>query len=227
MPNDRNWVESGQALTYDGHMPKVRVAFLLALLALPQFGCDALKDAPYSLGYTGSLGDYVVESVSLVPKPPDFASDYRNVLFLRVDLTSKYRLSIGPRTHWIGVASDFCPLQDDHKLIALGPYVESAHEAGIIGEDTLAIKSTDGLFRYHVYLHPEFPIPGVKYGAPTSGPNAQAEYDLLNDGRNLCLQIFGGDHYNVFARSSVIEIDARSLKNAAASRFNLERKLPD
>lgn len=193
---------------------------MLALMALPLCSC---REIPYWLGYTNDLGDFVVENVAFVPKPPDSHDDYKDVHFLRIDLASSSILDIGPRTHWIGVASDFCPLRDDHKLIALGPYVEGADQATLIRDDTPAIMSADGMFRYHVYLHPEFPIPRVTYGAPTSGPNAQADYDLISDGRDLCLQIVGGDHYNVFARSSVIEVDAQSIMNAAASRIDPER----
>ena len=223
-------MESGQALAYDCCMGKFRAAALLVLMAgAPsgsQSGCDSLDDVPYYLGYTDNLGDYTVEKVSLVPKPPSFSSGYKDVLFLRVDLASKYRLSIGPRTYWITVASDFCPLPDHDKLLSSGPYVEGGEEAFTFTGETLE-KSPDGLFRYHVYVYPQFPIPGVSYGAPTSGRYARMEYDLLNDGRNLCLRIVGGDNDKVFARSSVIEVDARLLKNAAASHPNTERKLPD
>lgn len=208
-------------------MGKFRSASLLVLMAgapsVYPSGCDSPDDVPYYLGYTDNLGDYTVEKVSLVPKPPGFASGYEDVLFIRVDLASTYRLSIGPRTQWIGVASDFCPVPDNDKLLSSGPYVEGGEEAFTFTGETLE-KSPDGLFRYHVYVYPQFPIPGVSYGAPTSGPNARMKYDLLNDGRNLCLRFHGGDHYDVFARSSVIEVDARLLKNAAASRPNAERK---
>lgn len=189
---------------------------LLAVSALSLSGCHALDEFLGSLGFTYDLGDYAVEKVAFVSKPPDFHPDYKDVRFLRVDLVSEYKLSIERPTYWIGVASDFCPLRDDHKLISLGPYVDGAQANERYLDRGSAVASPDGKYRYHIYIHPEFPIPGVKYGAPTSGPNAQAEYDLLEDGRNLCLQVFGGDHYNVFARSSVIEVHSESIRSATS-----------
>ena len=38
---------------------------------------------------------------------------------------------------------------------------------------------------------------------------------IVADKRDLCLQIFGGDHYNVFARSSVIRVPFKGIEKAA------------
>ena len=72
-------------------------------------------------GYTHNLGDFETEQVSFVQEMQGLAGGYDGGGYLKIDLVSTSQLSLGYPTYWIGVASDYCPLTDDHNLIACSP----------------------------------------------------------------------------------------------------------
>lgn len=141
-------------------------------------------------------------------------------------MVSSRRFETVPPQYWLSVASDFCPKKDDHKILSSGPHLNDG--AASIWEplnsvaEAVPTKSPDGNYRYQVFLVPEFPIPNVEYGAPTTGPNAQFEYDILTDGRDICLQFFGGDHDHVHSRSSTFRVEFEAISEAAVRNSSNE-----
>ena len=169
-------------------------------------------------GFTHDLGKFEVERVSFVDEMPEPGDGYDGGGFLKVELVSRHQIPVGYPVYWVGVASDYCPLVDDFGLISFGKF----DVGGGFYRDRSASrpieKSDDGAYRYVIYVVRAYPPPGKThddFGSPRSGPNAKNEYDILSDENDVCLQIFGGDHYYVFARSSVIEIKYDAIRRAA------------
>lgn len=165
-------------------------------------------------GYTHDLGEFKVERLAIVPSMPGPGDGYDGGGHLMLELASSSQLSNGYPTYWLGVTSDYCPLVDDQKLIALGPFDEDEDR---LDEGPPIERSPDGKYRYKVYVVRAYPPPGKShddFGSPRTGPYAQAEYDIIKDKKDLCLQMFGGDHYNVFARSSVIRVNHAAILGA-------------
>lgn len=191
----------------------IRVA--LCSLMLIAAGCEQMQPLLTQAGYTHDLGDFEVEQINFVPKTPFPGDGYDGGGFLRVELVSSRQLTHEYPTYWLGVASDYCPLTDDNHLIALG----SLDQGGSFwGKNPPVKQSPDGKYRYQIYVVRSYPPPGKThddYGTPRTGPNSQSEYDIVEDEEDLCLQIFGGDHYNVFARSSVIRLNHATILDAA------------
>ena len=188
---------------------------LLCLLLLFTAGCEQMQPLLSQAGYTHDLGDFDVERIAFVRKTPLEGDGYDGGGFLKVELVSSRQLKHDYPTYWLGVASDYCPLADDHHLIALGVLDQGG---SFWGRNPPVKQSPDGKYRYQVYIVRAYPPPGKThddYGTPREGPYAQREYDILADEEDLCLQIFGGDHYNVFARSSVIRVNHTAIKNTA------------
>ncbi|WP_284126445.1 hypothetical protein [Parerythrobacter aestuarii] len=194
---------------------KRSLAVLPSLLLL--FGCKEMQPALAEFGYTHSLGKFEVERVSIVPTMPTPGDGYDGGGWLKVELSSPRQLRKEYPTYWVGAASDYCPLEDDHELIALGVFDK---QVGFWDIEVDPIEqSPDGLYRYQIYVVRAYPPPGKThddYGTPRTGPYAQREYDLYEDGNDVCLQVFGGDHYHVFARSSVITVPYETIMAAKA-----------
>lgn len=168
-------------------------------------------------GYTHGIGDFEIEQVSFVQEMPGPGDGYDGGGHLKIDLASTTQLSLGYPTYWIGVASDYCPLTDDHSLIALGYYRDGKSLSDPSGGQSLK-PSADGLYHYAVYVVRAYPPPGKTrddFGGPQTGPYAQKRYDIIDKKKDLCLQFFGGDHYNVFARSSDIRVSHEVITRAA------------
>lgn len=193
-----------------------RLIFCAAFVSLAS-GCEPMQPWLAKAGYTHNLGDFKVEQIDFVEKMPGPGDGYDGGGHLRLKLVSASKLSLDYPTYWIGVASDFCPLNGDNKLISLGFFEDNLsfwdHSRG----DPIE-KSADGLYRYQIYVVRSYPPIGKTrddFGGPQAGPYAQAEYDIINNRKDLCLQIYGGDHYNVFARSSLIRVAYEDIRNAA------------
>ncbi len=195
-------------------MKKIIACAALGLLA---GSCEQMQPMLAQSGYTHDLGDFDVVGISFIEEMPGPGDGYDGGGYLRLQLATERELSTNYPTHWIGVASDYCPLVDDHNLIAFG----TIGEDGLYwDEDNLKTveKSADGTYRYDVYVVRAYPPPGKTrddFGGPQSGPNVQSEYDIIEAQKDLCLQVFGGDHYNVFARSSVIRVPHEAIRSAA------------
>lgn len=191
--------------------------YLAACSALVLCGCEELQTILVQAGYVHDLGIFNVEQVEFVPEMPPFGHGWEKANYLQINLSSSHKLSDNYPTYWVGVASDYCPLKDDHKLITLG--VTDDLGVSVDKQEREPVqKSSDGLFHYQVFVVPAHPMPGKTlddYAGPQTGPYAQSEYDIVEDGKDLCLQIFGGDHYNVFARSSLIRISFEKIRAAA------------
>jgi hypothetical protein len=205
-------VENGRQFLYQIQMEKQAALCLLFLLA---GGCKQMQPILSQAGYTHSLGEFKVERVTFVQKTPTPGDGYNGGGFLKLELASSRQLLEEYPTYWLGVASDYCPLTDDHHLIALAAFDQ---DGSYFGKSPPVKQSPDGKYRYQIYLVRAYPPPGKThndYGSPRSGPYAQSEYDIVEDEKDLCLQIFGGDHYNVFARSTVIRVNHAAILNAA------------
>jgi hypothetical protein len=180
-------------------------------------GCEQMQPMLAEAGYTHNLGYFRTEQVSFVEKMPGAGGGYDGGGYLKIDLASKYQLSLGYPTYWIGVAADYCPLTDDHNLIAFGHYVDGRSlRDPSVGQSFQP--SEDGLYHYVVYIVRAYPPPGKTrddFGGPQTGPYAQNRYDIIDEKKDLCLQFFGGDHYNVFARSSDIRVSHKAIQQAA------------
>ena len=175
---------------------------LVAAGALFLSGCDIIGPKLAELGYTHDLGDYAVDSLEFVPQVPPYGHGWGEGRYLRVELVSSHRLHKGYPTYWIGTASDQCPIKDDFGIFTLG--VLDEHDVEVDGpkNDKRVQKSGDGNYHYQVF---------VIAAAPVENPR----YDIVMDGRDICLQLMGGDHYHIFARSSVIRIPFSSIEKAA------------
>lgn len=166
-------------------------------------------------GYTHDLGEFKVERLAFVRTMPTPGDGYDGGGFLKLELASSRQLLHEYPTFWLGVASDYCPLADDFNLIAFGVLDQGG---SFWGNNPPIENSPDGMYRYQVYVVRAYPPPGRThddYGYPRTGPNAKSEYDIVKDQKDLCLQVFGGDHYNVFARSSVIKVNHSAILSAA------------
>ena len=169
------------------------------------------------MGFTHNLGNFEVEQVSFVEETPGPGDGYDGGGHLKLSLASTSQLALGYPTHWIGVASDYCPLEDDHNLLAFG-YFGDGQSFWDHSEPKPAERSADGLFRYEIYVVRSYPPLGKTrddFGGPQKGPYAQNEYDIVDDQKDLCLQFFGGDHYHVFARSATIRVEYKAIHKAA------------
>ncbi|WP_435418706.1 hypothetical protein WAB17_03820 [Parerythrobacter aurantius] len=178
-------------------------------------GCEEMQPTLAQFGYTHSLGNFAVERVTFVPTMPGPGDGYDGGGYLKVELASAHQLRREYPTYWVGTASDYCPLRDDNMLIAFGDF----DKGGSFWDTEVepADQSPDGKYRYQIYVVRAYPPPGKThddYGTPQTGPNAQSEYDLFKDGNDVCLQVYGGDHYNVFARSSVIKVPYETIMAA-------------
>lgn len=213
-PERPRWVESGHRPRYQTAMKRLFGCGALILLAS---GCEQLQPMLSQAGYTHDLGDFEIERVSVVQEMPGSGDGYDGGGHLRIDLASTSQLSLGYPTYWIGVASDYCPLTDDHNLIAMGFYGDGkSFRDSSVGQSLK--KSADGLYHYAVYVVRAYPPPGKTrddFGGPQTGPYAQNRYDIVHEKKDLCLQFFGGDHYNVFARSSGIRVSYEAVRRAA------------
>lgn len=168
-------------------------------------------------GYTHNLGDFKTVQVSFVQNLQGPGGGYDGGGYLKIDLASKSQLSLGYPTYWIGVAADYCPLTDDFNLIASGYYGDGRSLSDPAVGQSLK-PSEDGLYHYAVYVVRAYPPPGKTrddFGGPQTGPSAQNRYDIIDEKKDLCLQFFGGDHYNVFARSSDIKVSHEAIRWAA------------
>ena len=186
-------------------------------LILLASGCEQLQPMLAQAGYTHDLGEFEIERVSFVQEMPGPGDCYDGGGHLKIDLVSTSQLSLEYPTYWIGVASDYCPLTDDHNLIALGFYGDGESLSDPYGGQSLK-QSADGLHHYAVYVVRAYPPPGKTrddFGGPQTGSYAQNQYDIIDEKRDLCLQFFGGDHYNVFARSSGIRVSNEAIRRAA------------
>lgn len=195
---------------------------LLCSLLLFAAGCEQMQPLLSQAGYTHDLGDFKVEKIAFVPKTPLPGDGYDGGGFLKVELISSRQLTHDYPTYWLGVASDYCPIVDDHHLISIGALDQGG---SFWGRNPPVKQSPDGKYRYQVYVVRAYPPPGkthADYGTPRTGPNAQIEYDILENDEDLCLQIFGGDHYNVFARSSVIRVKRADILNAVTEAESKE-----
>ena len=207
-----NVVESGRQSLYPIRMKKRAALCLLILFA---GGCKQMQPMLSQAGYTHDLGEFKVERVTFVPTTPFSGDGFDRGGFLKIELASSRQLLHEYPTYWLGVASDYCPLTRDHHLIALGALDQGG---SFWGNYPPVGKSPDGKYRYQIYVVRAYPPPGKThddFGTPRRGPNAQSEYDIVEDKKDLCLQIFGGDHYYVFARSSVIRVKHAAILNAA------------
>lgn len=188
---------------------------VLCTLLVFAAGCERMQPMLSHAGFIHDLGDFDVERIGFVPSTPLGGDGYDGGGFLKVELASSRQLTHDYPTYWLGVASDFCPLIHDHHLISFGALDQGGN---FWGRNPPIKRSSDGKYRYQVYVVREYPPPGKThddYGYPRKGPNAQKEYDILANQGDLCLQIVGGDHYNVFARSSVIRLDRAAIMKAA------------
>ncbi len=153
---------------------------------------------------------------------PPFGHSWERANYLKIALSSSRKLSDDYPTYFVGVVADFCPLKDEQKLISLGV----VDDRGIsIDEDERepVKKSSDGLYHYQVFVVPAHPLPGKnlnEYAFPTEGEYAQQQYDIVENGNDICLQILGGDHYHAFARSAIIRVDFNAIKIAAEAAEN-------
>ena len=217
-------MKSGRQPRYQVPMKRLILCSALALLL---GGCEQVRPLLAEAGYAYDLGEFEVERVSFVEKMPGPGDGYDGGGHLKVQLASTQKLSLEYPTYWIGAASDYCPLTDDHKLLAFGYFGDGRSFWDPSGSQT-AEKSADGLYRYNIYVVCAYPPPGKTdddYGTPKTGPYAQSEYDIIADETGLCLQIFGGDHYNVLARSSVIRVSYQAVHRAAVeARMGTTRK---
>ena len=189
---------------------------LCGALALLLSGCEQIQPFLSAAGYTHDLGDFEVERVAFVMEMPGPGEGYDGGGYLKLELASKQQFSLEYPTYWLGVASDYCPLTDDNRLLAFGYFFDGRSLWSPSGSQ--AEKSADGMYRYDIYVVRAYPPPGKThddYGTPQTGPNRQSEYDIIADQTDLCLQVFGGDHYNVFARSSVIRVRYQDIRRAA------------
>ena len=205
-------MESGRQSLYPMRMKKRAALCLLILFA---GGCEQMQPMLSQAGYTHDLGAFKVEQVTFVPKMPSSGDGYDGGGFLKLELASSRQLLHEYPTYWLGVSSDYCPSTRDHHLIAFGALDQGG---SFWGNDAPVEKSPDGKYRYQIYVARAYPPPGKThddYATPRRGPSAQSEYDIVGDEKDLCLQIFGGDHYNVFARSSVIRVNHAAILNAA------------
>lgn len=195
--------------------------FGLCSIVLFVGGCEQMQPMLAQAGYTHDLGNFDVERTAFVPTTPFPGDGYDGGGFLKIELVSSRQLLHEYPTYWLGVASDYCPLSDDHHFIALGALDQGG---SFWGNNPPVEQSPDGKYRYQIYVVRAYPPPGKThddYGSPRTGPYAQRDYDIIADQKDLCLQIFGGDHYNVFARSSVIRVGYETI--ASAARNTLER----
>jgi len=173
-----------------------------------------LAGALVSAGCDQDLGDYSVEGVEFVSELPFREHDWPPARYIVIDLTSHFDLAaVGDPVHAIHIFADYCPLEDDHGLIAFGPLdpagdrLPSAHSAA---------RHPNGSYRYQVALVPAHPMPEVDY-APGSWP---PEYNILRDAKDVCLRIVGMDHHNIYARSSVIRVPFERIARASTSEGN-------
>ena len=169
--------------------------------AILMSGCDKVGPMLARHGYIHDLGDYAVRSVKFVPELPPYGHRWGTGRYLKVELASSRQLHNSYPTYWIGIASDYCPMKADDRLMAIG--VLDQHGVMIDRYQNKRIqKSETGSYHYHVFV-------------PAEAPPAKPDHDIVIDKRDICLQIFGGDHYNVFARSSVIRIPFKRVERAA------------
>lgn len=195
----------------------MRKLIACAVLILLTGGCELVQPLLSRAGYTHDLGDFTLERIEFVEEMPGRGDGYDGGGHLRLELASASELALEYPTYWIGVASDYCPLEDDHKLISIG-YFGGGISFWDHSEDEPIEKSPDGIYRYDIYVVRSYPPLGKTrddFAGPQTGPHAQSEYDIVSDQEDLCLQIFGGDHYNVFARSSVIRVEYEAIRSAA------------
>lgn len=183
---------------------------LVLLCACLAAGCDWIERRAARAGFVQSLGEYEVKGVEFVPEMPPFGHDWEKARYLKVELDSSHRLSIGYPTYWIGSASDYCPLKSDFGLVSLGPIDDRGVQIGRVAGEGSPRKSADGRFHYQVFVVPAHPMPGLTYNSGWK----RAPYDLISDARDICLQIIGGDHDDVFARSSVIRVSFEQIRKA-------------
>lgn len=206
---------SGHQLLYRPVVKQLIACLTAGLLAS---GCEQMQPMLAQAGYTHDLGEFEVEQIGFVREMPGPGDGFDGGGYLKLELASAHQLPVGYPTYWIGVASDYCPLDDDHKLISFGEFDNGAGGFRYPSRGQPIEKSEDGAYRYTIYVVRAYPPPGKThddYGTPQSGPNARSEYDIIIDENDLCLQVFGGDHYNVFARSSVISVKHEAIRAAA------------
>lgn len=168
------------------------------------------------------LGDFKVERVEFVPEMPPFGHSWERSNYLKIALSSSRKLSDDYPTYWVGVGADFCPLEDDRKLISLG--VVDDRGISVDKDEREPVKKfSDGLYHYQVFVVPAHPLPGKDlddYAFPPQGEYAQQKYNIVENGNDICLQVVGGDHYHVFARSAIIRVDFKAIRIAAEAAEN-------
>lgn len=195
----------------------MRRLIVCAAFALLAGGCEQAQPWLAQAGYTHNLGDFTVERIEFVEEMPGPGDGYDGGGHLRLELVSASELSLDYPTYWIGVASDYCPINDDHHLLSF-LFFDGDRSFWDQSQDAIVEESADGMYRYDIYVVRSYPPVGKTrddFGGPQTGPNSQGEYDIIDDQRDLCLQIFGGDHYNVFARSSPIRVAHEDIRSAA------------
>lgn len=106
--------------------------------------------------------------------------------------------------------ADFCPLRNEHGLIAFGPFSDDGRDVSLPFDAAPLHPGRDGLFRYRLYLV-------VAYRAERAAPPGQFRlptYDLRRSNNDLCLRLFAPGYNLTKSRSDTIRVPANMVSAA-------------
>ncbi len=165
------------------------------------------------------LGDYTVENVRLVRElPAPFRSEIGPgyTEFLELQLASATSLTaLRDKLDAVYVHSEFCPFDDDHGVIVLGPVSEDGRDLVAPSRVPDLRADSGGRFHYRLFL-----VVGHRARPSRVPDQTLPTYDLRKDNRDICLRLSSPGYYLRPSRSGPIRIRANliadALRNAAA-----------